>query len=270
MSSYKPVIYIFVALGLLSMVGFIGLAGYGVSQMSTIERESYMEDGGEDFWSINDPSDLMNTSSSTYPSYSETRRTDPDATEIDDRSYTEGVPVMGNSVRYTTMQDDTIMMDLKIPENMSDLTLRALLTRPDTSLQELYQSDTKLALKMTALNQEKQTLLVQDLKTGEIYDTEVNLQANFKFIGPQVLHALPSPTRPDELTQLAIYNIETNETTRKPALGEGFSYAKKVDMYGPVADMSIKNFKVEVQVYSTKDTARFDTDRKPVRSEIYP
>jgi hypothetical protein len=267
MSSYKPVIYIFVTLGVLSTIGIIGMAGYGVSQLSTMERKSYKE--GSDPWSFNEPSDFMNSSSSTYPRYSDIRNTDPEATEIDDRSYTEGVPVMGNGVRYTTMQDDTIMVDLKLPDTL-DPAFRALLMRPDTSLQELYQSDTKLALKMTSLDQEKQTLLVQDLKTGAIYDTNINLQNNFKFIGSQVLHTLPSTTRPDELTQLAIYDIETNQTTRKPALTEGFSYAKKVDMYGPVADMSIKNFKVEVQVYSTKDTARFDTDRKPVRSEIYP
>lgn len=266
MSSYKPVIYVFSILGALAVVGL------GFTAVQGLRTLSQMDGDFSNDYMMNDEDFLLNmdgsaTGSSAYPRYSDVRGEDPSASEIDDR--TDDGSYLGKSVLYTTMQDSTIMMELKMPDEM-DITLRSILQRPDTSLQELYQSDTKLALRMTALNGDMQTILVQDLANGDIYDTKIDARANFGFVGPQIVHLIASTSRPDELIQVLVHNLETNQTTRGTALGEGFSYTKKVSATGPIAQMAVKNGKIEVQVYPTTTPARFDTDRTAVRVETYP
>lgn len=252
MSSYKPVIYIFSILGALAIVGLGATAVQGLRNLSQMEGDftnDYRLDNDDLFLNMNG-----STASSS-------------AMEVDDR--TDDGSYLGTSVLYSTMQDRNVMMELKLPDEM-DITLRSLLQRADTSLQELYRSDTKLALKMTALNEEMQTILVQDLANGDIYDTKIDARANFGFVGPQVVHVVASANRPDELTQVLVHNLETNQTARGAALAEGFSYTKKVDTTGPIAQMAVKNGKIEIQVYPTTTPARFDTDRTAVRTETYP
>ncbi len=274
MSSYKPVIYIFGALGLLSVIGLSAITVQGIRGLSGLKSDysnDYMLDGdmglNMDTFLSDDAMDSA-TGSSRYPNYGEIRATDPDATEIDDRPSSSTSMPSSRAILYSAMEDDSIMRELKLPDQM-DQTLRTLLGRPDTSLQELFESDTKRALKMTSLDEERESIIIQDLKTGDIYDTGINAHANFKFMGQRILHLIATPARPDELTQIAFYDIETNQTTNQPALPEGFSYTKKVDTYGPVGNLVIKNMKVEVSVYPTKDFARFDADRTAVRTETF-
>lgn len=252
MSSYKPVIYIFSILGALAVVGLGATAVQGLRAISQMEGDS-----SNDYRLESDDLFLNTDGFTTSSSAMET------GDRVTDDSY------LGTSVLYTSLQDSSVMMELKLPDDM-DLMLRAVLQRPDTSLQELYRSETKLALRMNALSGDMQTILVQDLATGDIYDTKIDARANFGFVGAQVVHVVASTNRPDELTQVLVHNLETNQTTRGTALGEGFSYTKKVDTTGPIAQMEVKNGKIEIQVYPTTTPARFDTDRTAVRAETYP
>lgn len=269
MSSYKPVIYVFGAIGALVLIGLIATAVQGIRAMSRMSALNYSSDSaleGDSTFNMR-LDDGSATGSSAYPRYSDIRSSDPEAMEIDDRS-TSDDSYRGPAVLYTTLRDKNVMSELKLPEDV-DPGLRSLLTRADTSLQELYRSDTHLALKMVALNEERQTILIQDLRNGNIYDTAIDGRGNFVVLGNEIHSLMTDPDDRQHLDELVIhqtYTIATNATLRV-FLPDGESYTRKVEPTGSVGDISVKNGKIETKVYSTKTPARFDTDRVALRTE---
>ncbi len=123
---------------------------------------------------------------------------------------------------------------------------------------------------MSALNNELQSILVQDLATGDIYDTNIDVRANYALVGPQIVYLAVAPNRPQELNQVLMHNVETNQTFRGAVLGADMSYTKTIGSAGPMAEMQLKDGKVEIQVFSAKEVAKPNTNRAPVRSELYP
>lgn len=286
MSSYKPVIYIFAILGALVFVGLAGTSVKGFMALSNQMHQPgfYMGDvepyGDEDFMH-NTSSFMMNSrsSSSTMDMNIDmpmdhgmidrgTNQTQDGAMAPSDDSY------LGSSVMYSTLRDKNVMNELKLPDTL-DPDFRALLMRPDTSFRELYHSDTRLVLAMTALNEEKQSIIVQDLSNGSIYDTGINARANFQLIPEKGLIVFVTPgtgatDKEDELTQANVYDINANKTTREAPLKNGQTFTKKDETFGPVAQMTLKNGKVSVNVYSSQTAARFDADRKVIGTQNYP
>ncbi len=263
MTSYKPVIYAF------AVIGVFGAMGLGYATVQAFKQIALMPNSATYNYDLlsgsgsdDDFSSLFSTSSNPYL----TMGGDEDTSGMTDDSY------LGTGVMYESMQDADVLLELKLPDTVDPM-LKSLLTRPDTSLKELFRSDTHLALKMTALDEELQSILVQDLRNGSVYDTKINARANFLFLGSQIVYvgeSVGTVSQPDELTQVFVYNIDTNETKREAPLAAGSSYTKKVEPFGPVADLKVGKGKIDVSVYSTEAFARFDTDRTPVRTVSYP
>ncbi len=263
MTSYKPVIYAFAVIGVFSAMGLGYATVQAFRQIALMPNSAtYNYDLLSDSGSVEELSNLFTTSSNPNLTMG-----DPDdAPGMTDDSY------LGAGVMYQSMQDADILLELKLPDTVDPI-LKSLLVRPDTSLKELFRSDTHLALKMTALDEELQSILVQDLRNGSVYDTKINARANFLFLGSQIVYvgeSVGTVSQPDELTQVFVYNIDTNETKREAPLAAGSSYTKKVEPFGPVADLKVGKGKIDVSVYSTEAFARFDTDRTPVRTVSYP
>jgi hypothetical protein len=285
MSSYKPVIYIFGAIGLLASVGMVVGAIQGVKELSKASTRYTMDD----YLNASDTeftgNGRMASSSNNYFDDSRMGQEDPNATQLDGRSMSTTTlnaldaatpsddAYLGTGVLYATMEDPNVMHELKLRDDI-DPAFKALLTRADSSFQELYHSDTKLALKMLASDEKVETILVQDLASGAVYDTKINAHANFKFVGPQIVYlttGTEGTALPDELTQARVYNIETNQTKNETKLATGSSYTKMLDQYGsPIATMKVTNGKIETTVYSTKDSPRFDKERAAVRTVSFP
>jgi hypothetical protein len=263
MTSYKPVIYAF------AVIGVFGAMGLGYATVQAFKQIALMPDTATynyDLLSGSGSNEELSNIFSTSSNPNLTMRGEDDASGMTDDSY------LGTGVMYESMQDADVLLELKLPDGM-DLMLKSLLARPDTTLKELFRSDTHLALKMTALDEELQSILVQDLRNGSVYDTKINARANFLLLGSQIVYvgeSVGTTSQPDELTQVFVYNIDTNETKREAPLPAGSSYTKKVEPFGPVADLKVGQGKIEVSVYSTESFARFDTDRTPVRTVSYP
>lgn len=282
--SYKPVIYVFAILGALV---FVGLAGTSVKGFMMMSRQMHQPDfymGDDSFYNEdfmhNTSSFMMNDRSSSdtldvdMPLNRDDQRMMRRPNSQDDTAAPSDDSYLGGSVLYSTLRDKNVMNEMKLPDTL-DPDFRSLLTRADTSFQELYHSDTRLVLAMTALDEEKQSIVVQNLSNGSIYDTGIDTRANFQLLPDSGLIVFVTPDttstgKEDELVQASVYDINTNRTTREAPLKNGQSFTKKVEPFGPVAQMTVKNGKVSVNVYSTKTFARFDTDRKAVGTQVYP
>lgn len=259
MPSYKPVIYVFSALGVLALLG-AGVAGIQafrhLSSLGSYEAITYQTDRNDPYMNSTDTRDELGSMN-----FTDDETTSSDA--MRDDSY------LGLSVPYVSMQDKSVMMDLKLPDTLN-VSLRSTLQQPDTHLEEIYRSETRQAFKMTSANGARQTFLVQNLDTGEVYDTGLNANANFLVAGPNIVILTPNAAQADELIGGLVHNIDLNTTRALRVLSPEFSYTETIDTQGPVANMRVVGNQVEVQVYSTKEPARSDVVRTPVRTERYP
>lgn len=259
MTSYKPVIYAF------AVIGVFGAMGLGYATVQAFKQIALMPDTATynyDLLSGSESNEEFSNLFSTSSNPNLTMGGEDDVPGMTDDSY------LGAGVMYQSMQDKDVLLEMKLPDVIAQ-DLRTLLTRPDTSAEEIYRSDRHLVLKVTTLSGERHMIVVQNLKNGEVYDASINARRNYIVSGTKIVYVAPIGHPADELNGVFIYDIERNQTENSKILGGDDSYTKKVDIYGPIGELVLKNGKVEVKVYSGKEEARFDQDRPFVRAETY-
>lgn len=261
MSSYKHVIYGFSAIGALAIIGIGALILTQDKPFYSVESNLSIDD-----MQFSDPSTAMDG----LTDFSFDEPTDPFETDLSRDEY------LGITVPYKTMRDARVMGELKIPDTDGmDLMMLAVLRRPDTSLEEIYQSDTHLALLVKALNNQLQTIIIQDLSSGAIYDTEIRTRRNFLVVGSQIVYV--TAVQPDsaiqienEMTQAHIYDIPTNTTQHLDVLPETESFTKGMEVLDPLADLKLVNGKAQISVYSRKEPVSRRADTTPIRTISLP
>ena len=259
MTSYKPVIYAF------AVIGVFGALGLGFATVQAFKQIALMPNAGmynDDLLSGSESDEEFSNLFTTSSNPNLTMGGEDDVPGTTDDSY------LGAGVMYQSMQDKTILLEMKLPDLMEQ-DLRTILSRPDTSAEEIYRSDRRLVLKVTSLSGERELIVVQNLENGEVYNANIDARRNYLVNGTKIVYVATIALPTYELNGLFIYDIERNQTENPKTLGGDVSYTKKVDSYGPIGDLALKNGKVEVQVYSRKDEARFDQDRTFVRAETY-
>ncbi len=265
--SYKPVIYTFAVIGLLASIGLGATAVKGIQQMSKmpLEMSPYGSLGSGMMLNSNNATDtdmdfnsIFSTSSDPYLNMND------ESTSGTDDAY------LGTSVMYSSLRDPAVQMELKLPDTIQSA-LRTVIVRKDTKLSEIYRSDRYSALRMSALNDEWQTIIIQDLKTGDVYDTNINAHGNYQIVGSNIVYLSAEGGNPLELDQAFTYEIDTNETYQEDKLADGETFtASVVDGVTPVSTMKLGTNDVAVTVYAKSEATGAGKTRKAVRSVSYP
>lgn len=269
--SYKPVICTFAAVGLL---GAIGLGAAFVKGMQTLSNKSGMiapYSLTPSVINLNDNTNLKKdfNAASIAPATSSLDTSPRIVLGVDTDRYN------AIEIPYTSLGDSSVILNLKLPKEL-DFSLRSDLTQKGTTLKEIYRSDKHQAFEMTFDKGSHQTIIILDLQTGEMYDTEIEAEGHYRVAGPYIVYLgykNPYNNNAFNLNQAYTYEIETDETYHEAQLPrlETYTGGQADDLsLSPVTTMVVNGDQVDVTVYSVNEQSVRGTMRNPVRVISYP
>ena len=262
MSSYRPVIIVFFAIGVLAAIGI----GYGTVRLA--------------MYSLTTLSSNTDLSNRDFNSFGDTSSTDSPFmfTTSTSENGTDAVGgYLGSDVGYDSLKDPKVQETLKIPD-ATPVDLADFLKNPFTKLSAVYQSSSTLVLAVkNELDTARQPYIKQDLATGVITELPINSQVNSALHGSEIVFVTTNPDTasqyPDSLNQLVSLNVETGERKVIKLLTADETFTKdtpSTDGTGPVSDLATKNGVVQVDFYQYSTANGFGAEPKLSGTISYP